>query len=153
MRLILLLLPLLLLIGCATNVPIAVNVVDECKSKYFGEYYGNCIWEKYEFHPNTESYLKANNYRTDWKEITLLNEGILIQLEDKTLDVSTANEVFMYKFTALVKKDAQRINDQQRAIDEQFKQLGELGRELSEIAKSRREAAKDDTPTIKVKVI
>ena len=71
---------------------------------------------------------------------------MLKRLKAKEIKDSEANELFMFRFSALMDKDAKRINQE----NSKLKQLSE---DLLKIAKSRREAAKDDTPTIKVKVI
>ena len=118
----------LLLTGCV-SVPLAVNVVDDCNSKYFGQYYGNCIWETYEFHPNKEKYIEAYNYKTDWLEITQINNMLLDSLEQNNISVSDANKLFMARFSLLTEKDAARVNRENARI---AAALGNLSQTMKE---------------------
>lgn len=124
-----LLLTSLLLTGCAT-VPLAQDVIDDCNAEYFGQYYGNCIWETYEFHPNKDSYIEAYNYKTDWLEITQLNNMLLYSLRQGNISAKDANILFMARFMELSNKDTARVLAQNAQWSEAMRKLGEINKDL-----------------------
>ena len=108
---------LLISVGCVT-VPPAVSVIDKCKAEYFNEYYGECIFQTYETHPNRAAYLNAYNYRADWMEITQTNRDILSLLSEDKITIDSANKVFMVKFNALYQKDLARAAEFDKALQD-----------------------------------
>jgi hypothetical protein len=108
---------LLISVGCVT-VPPAVSVIDKCKAEYFNEYYGDCIFQTYETHPNRDAYLNAYNYRADWMEITQTNRDILSLLSEDKITIDSANKVFMVKFNALYQKDLARAAEFDKALQD-----------------------------------
>lgn len=119
-----------LLTSCV-SVPIAVDVVDDCNAQNFGQYYGNCIWETYEFHPNKDAYIEAYNYKTDWLEITQLNNMLLYSLKQGNISVNDANTLFMARFSLLTEKDAARVAAENARIGAALANLGTTMRENS----------------------
>lgn len=128
----LLLLTSFLLTGCV-SVPLAVDVVDDCNAQNFGQYYGNCIWETYEFHPNKDAYIDAYNYKTDWLEITQLNNMLLYSLKQGNISINDANTLFMARFSLLTEKDAARVAAENARIGAALANLGDSLNESNRI--------------------
>ena len=116
---------LFLAVGCLT-VPPAVSVIDKCKAENFNEYYGDCIFQTYETHPNRDAYLNQYNYRSDWMDITETNKNILSLLAEDKITINSANRVFMVKFNALYQRDVARVAAQDKALQDFTDAMNEI---------------------------
>lgn len=101
--------------GCVV-VPYAPTVIDKCKAQYFNQYYGNCIFQTYDTHPNGQAYIKKYNYRADWMKLAQTNSNIIIALENGATSINEANELFMREFNNLYQKDVQRVEQQNQSL-------------------------------------
>ena len=110
-----LLLVLFVVTGCVV-VPYAPTVIDKCKAQYFNQYYGNCIFQTYDTHPNGQAYIKKYNYRADWMKLAQTNSNIINALENGATSINEANELFMREFNNLYQKDVQRVEQQNQSL-------------------------------------
>lgn len=126
---------LLYIAACEITVPYHGTVTDKCMAENYNKYYGDCIWQVYSEHPNTQDFIEAYNFRTDWKELSEINNNMIELVADEAITIQEANLLFMTKFNMIVKKDEARLEERDKALSEFSEKMNEISERRSGIYK------------------